>query len=115
MTTRTLWNDNVMATTTLLTFEEFERMPNEPGKTELLDGELIRLPPAKKRHMRTSHGLRDTLKPWVDKAGAAGGLGEVSVEMGYKIGPRNWLQPYVSIEHANQPGADYCEGAPALA
>src|SRR5215470_5195012 len=104
-----MWNDNVMATTTLLTFEEFERMPDEPGKTELLDGELIRSPPAKSKHTRTSHCLRDILKPWVDKSDAAAGLGGVYVEMGYKIGPRNWLQPDVSIQHANQPEGDYCE------
>jgi len=30
-----------MATTTLLSFEEFEQLPDEPGKVELLDGELI--------------------------------------------------------------------------
>ena len=35
--------------------------------------------------------------------------------MGYKIGSRDWLVPDVSIEHANQPGDDYSEGAPALA
>ena len=40
-----------MASTTLLTFEELEQLPDEPGKMELLDGELIRLPPAKKRHI----------------------------------------------------------------
>ena len=33
--------------TSLLTFEEFEQLPDDPGKLELLDGELIRLPPAK--------------------------------------------------------------------
>jgi Uma2 family endonuclease len=104
-----------MATTTLLTFEEFERMPEEPGKQELLNGELIRLPPAKKRHVRLSHRLRDVLKPFVDQAGAAAGLGEVYVEMGYKIGARNWLVPDVSIEHLNQPGEEYTKGAPALA
>lgn len=104
-----------MATTSLLTFEEFEKVPDEPGKMELLDGELIRSPPAKKRHMRMSHWLRDILKLAVDQAGAAAGPGAVYVEMGYKIGSRNWLVPDVSIEHANQPGDDYNEGAPALA
>ena len=40
-----------MGTTTILSFEEFERLPDEPGKVELLDGELIQLPPAKRKHM----------------------------------------------------------------
>jgi Uma2 family endonuclease len=102
-------------TITLLTFEEFEQLPSEPGKTELLDGELIQLPPAKKKHMKIIHRFLYTLKPLVDERGAASGLGEVYMETGYRIGAKSWLQPDVSIEHAGQPGGDYCEGAPALA
>jgi Uma2 family endonuclease len=104
-----------MGTTTLLTFEEFEQMPSEPGKTELLDGELIQLPPAKKSHVKLAHRLRDTLHPIVENAGADSGLGEVNLEMGYKFGPKTWLVPDVSIEHAGQPGDEYLEGAPLLA
>ena len=37
-----------------LTFGEFERLPDEPGKLELLRGELIDLPPAKRRHNETA-------------------------------------------------------------
>jgi len=104
-----------MASTTLLTFEEFERLPDEPGKMELLDGEVIHLPPAKRRHMRLSHWLRDLLKALLEGAGTTTALGEVYVEMGYQIGDRNWLQPDVSITHANQSGEEYIQGAPALA
>jgi Uma2 family endonuclease len=32
-------------TTPLMTFDEFERLPDEPGKLELIDGELVRMPP----------------------------------------------------------------------
>src|SRR5580704_2437142 len=103
-----------MGTTTLLTFEEFEQLASEPGKTELLDGELIQLPPAKKKHMKIIHLLLYRLKALVDELAAANGLGDVYMEMGYKIGPKSWLQPDVSIEHAGQPGGDYSEGAPAL-
>ena len=103
-----------MATTSLLTFEEFAQLPGEPGKMELLDGELIRLPPAKKNHSLRAHWLRDTLKGLVEGAGSTA-LGRVFVEMGYQIGEHNWLQPDVSIEHRDQPGIDYFEGAPALA
>jgi len=101
-----------MATSTLLTFEEFERLPEEPGKMELLDGELVCLPPANKRHSRIAHRLQRLLMPLVDQFGLAAGLGELCLETGYEIGPRNWLQPDVSIEHAE---GDYSEGAPALA
>jgi Uma2 family endonuclease len=98
-----------------LTFEEFEQLPDEPGKMELLDGELVSLPPAEKTDSKIAHRLFRTLMPLVDESGAAPGLGELCMERGYKIGPRNWLQPDVSIEHADQPGDDYSEGAPALA
>ena len=90
-------------------------MPSEPGKTELLEGELIQMPPAKKKPMRIAHRLRDSLKGLVEKSGAGAGLGEVYVEMGYRFGRRSWLVPDVSIEHAGQPGDDYLEGAPLLA
>ena len=48
----------VMGATTLLTFEEFERLPDEPGKMELLDEEPIRLPPAKLKYTRIIHWLQ---------------------------------------------------------
>jgi Uma2 family endonuclease len=102
-----------MGTTTLLSFEEFEELPSEPGKMELLDGELIRLPPAKIRHTKIIHGLSDLLRSIVGKTGA--GLGVVYIEAGYKIGRNNWLQPDVSITRRGQPETDYLEGAPALA
>ena len=44
-----------MGTPTLLSFEEFEQLPDEPGKLEFLDGELIQLPPAKFNHMEIAH------------------------------------------------------------
>ncbi|PWU01686.1 MAG: hypothetical protein C5B51_22360 [Terriglobia bacterium] len=101
---------DAMGTTTLLTFEEFERLPDEPGKAELLDGELICLPPAKMKHMMIVYRLSDLLKPMVEA-----GLGQVCIEMGYKLGQRVWLQPDLSISHLHQPSNDYFEGAPALA
>jgi len=41
-------------TSSLLTFEEFQRLPihEEPGKRELLDGELIEMPPGDLEHAR---------------------------------------------------------------
>src|SRR5205807_2808070 len=107
-----------MASTTtpaLLTFEEFENLPDEPGKCELLDGELIQLPPAILRHMQIARKLVNVLTPIVERHGPALGLGDVFFETGYKMGPRRWLQPDVSIPYANQASNDYFEGAPALA
>jgi Uma2 family endonuclease len=104
-----------MGAATLLTFEEFEKLPTEPGKMELLDGELIRLPPGKLKHTKIIHWLYDTLKPIVERAGAKHGLGMIYMEAGYKMGLKAWLQPDVSISYRDQPSNDYLEGAPALA
>src|SRR5450432_1848721 len=104
-----------MGTTTLLSFEEFEQLPSEPGKTELLDGELIQLPPAKKKHMKIAKRLSRRLEDLLENAKAAEGIDEVNVEMGYRFGARSWLQPDASVEHAGQAGDDYFEGAPLLA
>ena len=82
-----------MGTTTLLSFEEFEQLPDEPGKVELLDGELIQLPPAKRKHVEIAHRIYDLLKPVVDKAEASARLGGAYLEMGYKFGTGAWLQP----------------------
>jgi Uma2 family endonuclease len=104
-----------MGTTTLLSFEEFERLPDEPGKVELLDGELIQLPPAKLKHMEVTRRLNALLMRAVAKAGTSARLGEVYFETGYKFSSRRWLQPDVSIPYGDQPRGDYFESAPALA
>jgi Uma2 family endonuclease len=104
-----------MGTTTLLSFEEFERLPDEPGKVELLDGELIQLPPAKLKHMEVARRLNALLMRAVAKAGASAKLGDVYFETGYKFSSRRWLQPDVSIPYCDQPRGDYFESAPALA
>jgi Uma2 family endonuclease len=100
------------AVTTLLTFEEFERLPDEPGKCELLDGELIQLPPAKLRHMGIAERLFLLLR---DHLQATNTRGAAHMEFGYKLGPRTWVQPDISIAHPDQPHGDYLEGAPLLA
>src|SRR5437868_4346429 len=89
-------------TTSLMTFEEFERLPETPGKQELLRGELIELPPAKKCHDDISHRLFMTLL-------ATGSPGEVRHETSYRISrnPESWLVPDVSITHPGQPFDDY--------
>lgn len=102
-----------MAATTLLSFEEFEQLPSEPGKLELLNGELIRQPPAKIKHEKIIHQLYKVLAPQLENPGS--GLGETYMKMGYKLGCITWLKPAVSITHFDQPSDDYLEGAPLLA
>jgi Uma2 family endonuclease len=104
-----------MGVTTLLTFEEFEALPDEPGKRELLDGELIVMPPPKLRHTRIQHRIRRLLELYVH----ANQLGVVYTDAGCKLGKRHWLQPDVSFVRTVQDESagpdDYLEGAPALA
>jgi Uma2 family endonuclease len=102
-----------MGATTLLSFVAFEQLPSEPSKLELLDGELIRQPPAKLKQEKITHRLHGVLMPQVEVSGL--GLGEAYVKMGYKLGSTTWLKPGVSITHLNQPSNDYLEGAPLLA
>ena len=107
-----------MATSTLLTWEEFEQLPDRPGKRELLKGELIELPPPISRHNTIMHMILFGLHAALEKAHARGearGLGEARVEEGYQLGPRNWLRPDVSVKHARQTGGKYMEGSPAIA
>lgn len=106
------------ATRTSLTFQEFEQLPDQPGKRELLKGELIELPPAKLRHTRTAYRIEGRLKSALRKAHARGeavALGEVCHEMGYKLAEDTYVQPDVSVTHAGQAEDEYYLGAPAIA
>jgi Uma2 family endonuclease len=106
------------ATTTRLTFEEFERLPDQPGKRELLKGELIELPPAELKHNRIAYRLCKRLDAGVSEAhqrGEAEELGEACMEMGYQLSGDGWVQPDVSITHAGQTAGKYFVDAPAIA
>lgn len=99
-----------------MTFEDFERLPDSPGKLELLRGELSELPPPKLRHNEISERIFHRLTAILAGAhsrGECGALGKVHHEMGYRIGD-GWLQPDVSITHADQQADDYYVGSPAL-
>lgn len=97
-----------MSTTALMTFEQFEQLPEAPGKQELLDGEVIETPPPKYRHARIAKRLYDLLSQSV--------LGDrVFQEGGYRIGG-GWLQPDVSVTRSDHAlDAGYLTGAPLLA
>jgi Uma2 family endonuclease len=106
---------------TLLTFEEFERIEDEePGKTELLEGETIHLPPPEKKHNEAGEGLADLIKVQSRRmrdARPGAVFGKVHHEMGYLLGrdPGSWLVPDVSVTWPAQPGDKYYEGAPMIA
>ena len=104
-----------MATTThLLTWKEFEQLPDE--HLEILEGELITVPPPKSGHSLISENAADLLRPL-----KANGAGRVLCEAGYKLSedPASWIQPDVSFLkmeriRATKPN-DHFLGAPELA
>jgi Uma2 family endonuclease len=102
----------------LLTFEQFEQMPEQPGKQELLRGELVELPPAELKHHDIAHRIWKALDTALSAAHArreATQLGQVYHETGYKLGSHSWVVPDVSITHDGQPRGRYLGNAPPVA
>ncbi len=105
-------------TTTLLTFEEFEHLPDAPGKRELLEGELLELPPPKRRHTIIQHRIAEALRRYAIERGLL-----VFIEAGFRLGTRRgeWLQPdvsVVSLEQEERAAIDpdgYYQGSPLIA
>lgn len=107
-----------MGTTTLLSFEEFLNLPNlDAGKRELLEGELIELPPATGPHNRIANRIVFALKNFMMKQ--ADDPDRACVELGFEISAqkRSWLQPDAALLHSGQRlnRASYYEGAPLIA
>jgi Uma2 family endonuclease len=106
-----------MATTTgLLSWEAFEKFPDDAMHHELIEGEHQVLPPPKSRHTRIARRISRAMQPLEDH-----GLGEVYLEGGYKLSadPATWVQPDVSflrIERVQETsGAGYFTGGPEIA
>jgi Uma2 family endonuclease len=94
---------------TLLSIAEFELLPDLPGKQELLEGEVILLPPAKLPHSKTTKAFVALLMSVLDES-------RVFSEAGYQMAPDTWLQPDVSVTWPDQPVAnDYLQGSPMIA
>lgn len=108
-----------MATTTLTSFAEFERMDFGEGKVELLRGEVLRMPPPFFHHQNCAETLFKRLDALVEnlRQSTSARLGRVHHEMGYRLAgePASWLQPDVSLTHPDQPVEKYYLGAPLLA
>jgi Uma2 family endonuclease len=104
-----------MGITTLLTFTEFQELPDSTGKRELLDGELIEMPPPKARHTKIQQRIHERLRPYTRNRR----LGDVYIEAGFRLAERLWVQPDLSLVSTEQDQAsdsEGCfEGAPPLA
>jgi Uma2 family endonuclease len=96
-------------TLTLLTDEEFLALPKTAGKQELIDGELITLPPSKHSHDEVGKRIAALFESVVDRS-------RVWIESAYQLAPRQWLQPDVSVTWPDQRiENDYQQGGPMIA
>jgi Uma2 family endonuclease len=96
-----------MAAVTLLTAEEYLNMPETPGKHELLDGELISLPPAKRKHNNLARRFWRLLETVLDDS-------RIWTGEGYQL-RRGWLIPDVSANWPDQKEGEWFLGAPMIA
>ena len=99
--------NEAMSAITQLTAEEFLNLPETPGKQELLDGELISLPPARHGHNEIARAFQELLLTVLDKS-------RVWFFEGYQL-KRGWLIPDVSVSWPGQPVSGWFQGAPMIA
>jgi Uma2 family endonuclease len=93
----------------MLSEEEFLNLPDIPGKQELLDGELIDLPPAKRYHGGIATKLLLLLATVLDDS-------RLSIEVAYWLRAGRWLIPDVSVSWPDQPTErGWLKGSPMLA
>ena len=98
-----------MSVTALLSEEEFLQLPEIAGKQELIDGELIELPPGRHSHDELGNRNCKLLESVVPAS-------RVWVETAYRLSSQTWLQPHVSISWPEQRiENDWQQGAPMLA
>jgi Uma2 family endonuclease len=88
-----------MSVTQLITFAEFEELPDEPGKRELIDGEVISMPPPELSHTELMKVIYDVLRRTLDRSRVW------PDHTGYRIGG-GWIEPDVSVSWPDQPRDD---------
>jgi Uma2 family endonuclease len=105
-----------MGTKTLLSLEEFERLPGNGMRHELNTGELVEMPPPKSGHALTAMKIAEVLLRHISKD-----IGHVLVEAAYQLSetPPTIRQPdvsFLSARRLKQTSEDkYFQGAPDLA
>jgi Uma2 family endonuclease len=96
--------------TQLMTFAEFEQLPDMPGKQELINGRLVYMPPPDDNHSLVSIRVLTQL--------LSSGLrpGRVRADhTGYRVAG-GWLEPDVSVTWPDQPRDEkYMLRAPMIA
>jgi Uma2 family endonuclease len=87
-----------MASKTLLTLEQFERLPDDGMRHELDEGDLISMPPPLGRHGKISVKISFLLTGFVDPRS----LGDVFVESGFRLNHDTVRSPDVSFIRAER-------------
>lgn len=109
-------NKQMAATTNLMSWEAFEQLPDDGMHHEIIQGELISLPPPKSGHSNLANNVAEAFRPLKER-----GLGRVYLEAGYKLSenPPTWIQPDVSFLREERvritAPKGYFAGAPELA
>ena len=96
-----------MSTVIQLTDEQYLNLPEEPGKQELLDGELISLPPAKDNHSELALAIVFLLASVLDRS-------RLRHEAGFRL-KRGWLIPDVAVTWPDQPVDEWLLASPMIA
>ncbi len=106
---------HAMGATATMTLAEFAALPDEPGKQELLKGELIRMPLPKGVHSLIQGTVVELLTPIV----AERQLGRVLTDAGFELADDTCLGPDVAFVTNQQLSLlqpnGWFPGAPALA
>jgi len=87
-----------MATKTLLTLEQFERLPDDGMRHELNEGELVSMPPPMGQHGTIQNGIAFVLTSFVKPRA----LGKVFTETGYRLSTDTVRAPDVSLIRAER-------------
>jgi Uma2 family endonuclease len=94
---------------TLLSEEEFLHLPESPGKQELMEGELVELPPATYSHNELIKRIYALMRTVLDES-------QIWIENGYRLSRGTWLQPDVSVTWPDQRiEDDWHQSAPMIA
>ncbi len=101
------------ATGTLLSLEDFARLPDDPGKQELSNGELVLVPPPHAIHTEICWRITEALRDYLKRTGK----GRAYSEAGFRLGPRTVRQPDIAVVFGKPtlPEGDWLQGAPDIA
>jgi Uma2 family endonuclease len=92
-----------------MTFDEFEKLPDAPGKQELINGELITMPPPENKHSVVAKRIFRILLNSLPEERVWGD------HTGYRV-EDGWIEPDASVSWPDQPMDDkYMLRAPMIA